>query len=193
MVTNSYTWFSHSVSACGRLTPGQTQELGPGDGSKWRAANDRGRQVQSESITQSPSAGSGNSPQPSRAMSFWRQVVVEWWRYNRKASRITKEYEKLQTEQCSPQSNWPGTKEAFPFLLSGEVGNKYWNSNRCRSENTEVHLPSVTCFKFKVRSDLALLKSQAHSPRLKGILNEQTCHSSEFSRDNEGKVKICGI
>ena len=57
----------------------------------------------------------------------------------------------------------------------------------------EVSLPSSPCFKFKVVSDLALLKQQAHPPPLKGVLSEQTCHSSIFSRSNEGKVKICGI
>lgn len=57
----------------------------------------------------------------------------------------------------------------------------------------EVCLPSLTHFKFKVTSQLAPLKEQAHPSRLKGVLNEQTGHSLEFSRDKEGKGKICGI
>lgn len=36
-MTNEYTWFIQSVSACSQLKPGQTQELGPGRGQQQMA------------------------------------------------------------------------------------------------------------------------------------------------------------
>lgn len=114
-VTNSYTWFSQSVSARGWLTQGRTRELGPGDGSKWPESCKRQREAGAEwEHRTKPYGRSGSSPQSSRARSFWWQMV-EWRQYKRKTSRITKEYEKLQTEQRSPQRNCPDAKEPFSF------------------------------------------------------------------------------